>query len=48
VREHRLEVADVFREHGEEFLKQWGHTVHNSGKPYVTSSAAALPPWAAT
>jgi hypothetical protein len=27
VREHRLEVADVFREHGEEFLKQWGHTV---------------------
>jgi hypothetical protein len=27
VREHRLEVADVFREYGEEFLKQWGHTV---------------------
>jgi hypothetical protein len=27
VKEHRLEVADVFREHGEEFLAQWGHTV---------------------
>jgi len=27
VREHRLEVADVFREHREEFLKLWGHTV---------------------
>ncbi len=27
MREHRLEVADVFREHGEEFLKQWGHTI---------------------
>ena len=25
--EHRLEVADVVREHGEEFLRQWGHTV---------------------
>ena len=22
--EHRLEVADVFRQHGEEFLKRWG------------------------
>jgi Putative transposase/Transposase zinc-binding domain len=27
VTEHRLEVADVFRQHGEEFLKQWGHTL---------------------
>jgi len=27
VRERRLEVADVFREYGEEFLKQWGHTL---------------------
>jgi Transposase zinc-binding domain len=27
VREHRLEVADVFREHREEFLKLWGHTM---------------------
>jgi hypothetical protein len=27
VREHRLEVADVFRQHGEEFLKQWGHAL---------------------
>jgi hypothetical protein len=27
VRKHRLEVADVIREYGEEFLRQWGHTV---------------------
>jgi hypothetical protein len=27
VREHRLEVADVFRQHGEEFLKQWRDTL---------------------
>jgi len=27
VKEHRLEVADVFRQHGEQFLKRWGHTV---------------------
>jgi Transposase zinc-binding domain len=27
VTEHRLEVADVIRQHGEEFLKRWGHTV---------------------
>src|SRR6266481_3842638 len=27
MREHRLEVADVFREHTEEFLELWGHTV---------------------
>ena len=27
MKEHRLEVADVFREHGGEFLKQWGHTI---------------------
>ena len=25
--DHRLEVADVVREHQEEFLAQWGHTV---------------------
>ena len=25
--EHRLEVADVFRQHGEEFLKRWGNIV---------------------
>jgi Putative transposase/Transposase zinc-binding domain len=24
VREHRLEIADVFRQHGKEFLEQWG------------------------
>jgi Putative transposase/Transposase zinc-binding domain len=27
VTEHRLEVADVFRQYGEAFLKRWGHTV---------------------
>lgn len=27
MREHRLEVADVFRQHGKEFLKQWGPTL---------------------
>ena len=25
--EHRLEVADVFRQHGQEFLNRWGHTL---------------------
>ncbi len=25
--EHRLEVADVFRQYGERFLSRWGHTV---------------------
>src|ERR1017187_130124 len=25
--EHRIEVADVFRQYGEAFLKRWGHTV---------------------
>ena len=27
MRELRLEVADVFREYGEEFRRQWGHTL---------------------
>jgi Putative transposase/Transposase zinc-binding domain len=27
VREHRLEVADVFRQYGAAFLKQWRHTI---------------------
>ena len=27
MREHRLEVADVIRQYGDEFLKQWGHTL---------------------
>ena len=27
MREHRLEVADVIRKHGEEFLNQWGGTL---------------------
>ncbi|PYX29284.1 MAG: IS91 family transposase [Acidobacteria bacterium] len=27
MREHRLEVADVFLQYGEAFLKRWGHTV---------------------
>ncbi len=25
--EHRLEVADVFRQHEQEFFRQWGHTL---------------------
>ena len=25
--EHRLEVADVFRQHQQEFLARWGHTL---------------------
>ncbi len=28
MREHRLEVADVFRQHEQEFLRQWGHTLN--------------------
>lgn len=27
MREHRLEIADVFRQHGEAFRKRWGHTL---------------------
>jgi Putative transposase/Transposase zinc-binding domain len=27
VSEHRLEVADVFRKHEQEFLQRWGHTL---------------------
>lgn len=27
MRKHQLEVADVFRQHGEEFLTQWGHVL---------------------
>ena len=27
MREHRLEVADVFHAHRDEFLHRWGHTV---------------------
>ena len=27
MREHRLEVADVFRQHGEAFRKRWGYTL---------------------
>jgi len=26
--EHRLEVADVFRQHEQEFFRQWGHTLN--------------------
>ncbi len=26
--EHRPEVADVFRQHGQEFLQRWGHTLN--------------------
>ncbi len=27
MREHRLEVADIFRQHGAAFLKRWAHTL---------------------
>jgi hypothetical protein len=27
MREHRLEVADVFHAHQQEFLERWGHVV---------------------
>jgi hypothetical protein len=27
VNEHRPEVADVFRQHGQEFLERWGHAL---------------------
>jgi hypothetical protein len=30
VREHRLEVADVFRQHEQEFLRRWGHRLNAS------------------
>ena len=26
--QHRPEVADVFRQHGQEFLQRWGHTLN--------------------
>ena len=28
MKEHRPEVADVFRQHGQEFLQRWGHTLN--------------------
>jgi len=27
VKDHRLEVAEIFRRYGEKFLSQWGHTL---------------------
>ena len=27
MKEHRLEVADVFRQYGKKFLSKWGHTL---------------------
>jgi hypothetical protein len=40
VSEHRLEVADVFRQHGEEFLKRWGHTVSPQQRKALRDIAA--------
>jgi hypothetical protein len=40
VNEHRLEVADVFRQHGEEFLKRWGHTVSPQQRKALRDIAA--------
>ena len=38
--EHRLEVADVFRQYGEEFLKRWGHTVSPQQRKALRDIAA--------
>ena len=38
--EHRLEVADVFRQHGEAFLKRWGHTVSPQQRKALRDIAA--------
>ena len=38
--ELRLEVADVFRQHGEEFLKRWGHTVSPQQRKALRDIAA--------
>jgi hypothetical protein len=40
VNEHRLEVADVFRQHGEEFLERWGHTVSPQQRKALRDIAA--------
>jgi hypothetical protein len=40
VNEHRLVVADVFRQHGEEFLKRWGHTVSPQQRKALRDIAA--------
>ena len=50
MREHRLEVADVFREYGEAFLKRWGHTVSPQQRKALRDigacRTAVLPLWA--
>ena len=38
--EHRLEVADVFRQHGEEFLNRWGHIVSPQQRKALRDIAA--------
>ena len=40
MREHRLEVADVIREHREEFLELWGHTVSSQQRKALRDIAA--------
>jgi Putative transposase/Transposase zinc-binding domain len=40
VKEHRLEVADVFREYGEAFLQRWGHTVSPQQRKALRDIAA--------
>jgi hypothetical protein len=37
--EHRLEVADVFRQHGKEFFARWGHTLSDSQRKVLTQRA---------
>jgi hypothetical protein len=48
-REHRLEVADIFRRHEEEFLNKRGHTVSPQQRKALRDSATSgRLPWAVT
>jgi hypothetical protein len=48
MREHRLEVADVFRAYEKEFFAKWGQCNRSSSAKSSTRSATAAPlPWAA-
>src|SRR6266567_1285791 len=40
MREHRREVADVFRQHREEFLELWGHAVSSQQRRALRDIAA--------
>jgi hypothetical protein len=45
--EHRLEVADVFRQHAQEFFTRWGHTLSAPHAKYSETSAPVAPPLSA-